>query len=218
MKVKCELCGKNIYRSAYRLRDYEHQYCSKNCADQALIKPKKMVSCLQCSKEIHYLPSRDKYGGRKFCSTECAVSFRTNPIVKNCLICNKEIFLTPSKIKHGRGKYCSMKCSHEAQKGPNGTRAKHGYGIFKKFSQSIENKKCELCKSEKQIDLHHKDGDKFNNKKSENWILLCRKCHLRLHSLIKKFDITPEDALKILEKNKLWELTPHQFSNYAPED
>ena len=42
-------------------------------------------------------------------------------------------------------------------------------------------KKCEFCgKTEGMIDVHHKDGVYTNNTET-NLIVLCRKCHMRLH-------------------------------------
>jgi len=44
-----------------------------------------------------------------------------------------------------------------------------------------DGKKCTICNSFLKIEVHHIDGDKKNNKKS-NLITLCRKCHIKVDS------------------------------------
>jgi len=40
-----------------------------------------------------------------------------------------------------------------------------------------EHKVCQLCGKAKKLDIHHKDKNKTNNKKS-NLMVVCRRCHL----------------------------------------
>lgn len=41
--------------------------------------------------------------------------------------------------------------------------------------------KCEICGSTIDLCMHHKDGDHFNNS-PENWITVCRNCHIKIHT------------------------------------
>jgi len=73
----------------------------------------KIVSCLQCSKEIRsYLTSP-----RKFCSRECLGLHARGD--RQCDHCGKKL---TSPISHGR-RFCSKKCRGEARKLPHGDAA-----------------------------------------------------------------------------------------------
>jgi GTP cyclohydrolase I len=53
---------------------------------------------------------------------------------------------------------------------------------------------CEKCKSTKNIDVHHLDGQNYGNTtgnhKEENLMILCKSCHGRLHRLLEKTEKT----------------------------
>ena len=52
--------------------------------------------------------------------------------------------------------------------------------------------KCRFCGSEKNLDIHHIDGDSYDkkglraNNDPDNLITLCHKCHAKLHAQQKK--------------------------------
>jgi len=217
MIIKCENCSKNINRSQWRLNSYKHQFCSKKCADSFLVKDKISHLCKTCGKEFFFLPSRLKYSDKKYCSAKCSWEDKKKGSVSQCLICNKNIYSSPSERKDGRGKFCSKECVAKSQTGINGTKYKTGYSLFKKYSKTLKNKECVLCKSIKQIDLHHKDGNKQNNIQ-ENWVLLCRQCHMRIHKLVSRFNISHEQAFNILLEDKIYNMSSYIFANYAPSD
>jgi len=54
---------------------------------------------------------------------------------------------------------------------------KWGYKDYRKIKK-FKKKKCELCDSKKNLDIHHEDLDPRNSN-VENLITVCRKCHLR---------------------------------------
>lgn len=62
---------------------------------------------------------------------------------------------------------------------------------YKRFKNSIKQEmdyKCESCggdfkKRKHYLDIHHKDGNKLNNSRS-NIAVLCRKCHMRAERLL----------------------------------
>lgn len=43
-----------------------------------------------------------------------------------------------------------------------------------------DGKKCKICLSDVNMEIHHKDRDR-NNNNEENLITLCRNCHRKLH-------------------------------------
>lgn len=52
---------------------------------------------------------------------------------------------------------------------------------------SLINKRCFICENEKQLIIHHADGNngkngKSLNNKSENLVVLCRTCHPKIHN------------------------------------
>ncbi len=44
----------------------------------------------------------------------------------------------------------------------------------------IAAKRCEVCDSRKQVQRHHRDGDRSNNR-AENVQVLCQRCHAAVH-------------------------------------
>lgn len=78
-QVKCEVCGKVIYRHYYRMQKSKTNkfFCSKECRIKAKldVKPwnkRKPVKrkCLFCGKELTPTPSR-KHREKKFCNNSC---------------------------------------------------------------------------------------------------------------------------------------------------
>ncbi len=51
---------------------------------------------------------------------------------------------------------------------------------YKKLANELFDGKCLKCSTVKDLCVHHKDGDHYNNK-PENLELLCRSCHLSVH-------------------------------------
>lgn len=221
MLVKCESCGKNINRPEWRLKTYKHQFCCKACSDKFIKKPKISRNCVNCNKEFFFLSSRLKHSNRKYCSVECRIEYQKKNLKGkffNCLNCDNEFYRNLWDIKTTNPKCCSHKCLQEYYKKTEYPATIHNYNKFKTYSKSLTNKKCKLCKSDKTVDLHHKDGNKFNNNKRDNWVLLCRSCHLRVHKLVNRFNITHLQAYEIVKKDKVFNLTQYQFSNYAPSE
>jgi hypothetical protein len=218
MIVKCAFCLKNIYRAPHRILSYRNHFCSKKCLDASLTKEKIKTYCLTCGKEIEYLESREKWGGRKFCSKECFNKRKLKGTFFKCLICEKEFYLSPRRIKDGGGKCCSASCRIKSQTGPFGSRTKTGHSVFKRYSASLKSKTCSICNSTHRVDLHHKDGNKLNNKSESNWILLCRSCHMRIHSISKKCDISLLHSFNIFVSNNLHTIEENIFKYYIPTD
>lgn len=69
---------------------------------------------------------------------------------------------------------------------------------------------CVNCGSQKLVDHHHLDGDPCNND-PDNVVIICRKCHLRLHrknrDVGRRTRLTAEDIAGIkVSKLSKWEL------------
>ena len=103
--IKCEFCGKLIYRPLARLNKYKHHFCSAFCATRRC-KNGQNVICEFCGKTFY----RTKFNIKKknYCSPQCfAKSLVTSKKVR-CAYCNKELLRKPSRIKKSK-KY--MFCS-----------------------------------------------------------------------------------------------------------
>ena len=53
---------------------------------------------------------------------------------------------------------------------------------------TLRGKKCELCESTKNIAIHHRTYDRIFNEEPADLIILCGKCHFKIHKkeLLKK--------------------------------
>jgi len=106
IKVKCELCGKEIERHPYRLKRTPYQFCcpEHRAKWMSTIKGKEhwlynheKRICSQCGKEFEESPCRAK----KFCSIECYAESKKQR--GNCIVCGKE-------VNRNGSKYCSREC------------------------------------------------------------------------------------------------------------
>lgn len=62
--------------------------------------------------------------------------------------------------------------------------------IFKRKYDPPKRLKCQICEREKErnlIDLHHIDGNRFNNARS-NLILMCKECHIKITLMNKQYN------------------------------
>lgn len=109
---------------------------------------------------------------------------------KYCQFCGKK--LERKQYKNSREdltsfsmrKYCDTTCMRKAfvKKGHNQQRWRAAHASAQKIVFLIENrpKVCEICGATQNVDIHHKDGNHQNNT-SENLMLVCRRCHMKLH-------------------------------------
>lgn len=67
----------------------------------------------------------------------------------------------------------------ERYKGKGNPHYKNGIRTGKRVMLEFYNI-CEICDSEKNLEIHHKDGNRLNND-LENLQLLCRSCHSKQH-------------------------------------
>ena len=79
-----------------------------------------------------------------------------------------------------RRKYCNKLCMRKAFTGRQKTERKSWYASHKEARDIAGTGPCEICGSEKNVDVHHKNGD-FNDNSKENLMLVCRSCHMKIH-------------------------------------
>jgi hypothetical protein len=116
------------------------------------------------------------------------IPWNKNRIIKICPECNKSFEIPHSHIN--RRKYCSHEClaivQSRERKGIFGIGEKNptwkgGIQVYRRF---LKKEKCEICESVKQLVVHHKDRNRYNNSLN-NLIILCRSCHAKEHDTIK---------------------------------
>lgn len=170
--------------------------------------------CGQCGKE--FLRRVNASHPKKYCSKKCHEISRKKRITVYCYNCNKEIERTSSRLKLARhGFYfCSRACKEEAQKlggkCPEIRPAHFGTGngeySYRELMQEEIKQGCIDCsiKTEYLLTVHHKDGNRQNNKKS-NLEVTCGNCHKKRHLCLKNGKwtfwtkaLTPRDMLEKL--------------------
>ncbi len=101
---------------------------------------------------------------------------------KSCTTCGKDFRVPPSRFSVRT--YCSPKCRSlgmsKRMSGKNHPLYKDGRKIYRKQAFEKYPKKCALCGSLNQLEVHHKDRDRKNNK-IENLQIICISCHRRIH-------------------------------------
>lgn len=85
---------------------------------------------------------------------------------------------------YNRRKYCSMDCMKAAfrAKPKTGT---SWMAVHYHARLLLPDGSCEICGSNKNVDVHHKDGNPQNNS-LDNLQRLCRSCHIKAHHHAKK--------------------------------
>lgn len=167
--------------------------------------------CEQCEKE--FLRRKNAPSPKKYCSKKCHEVSRKNRIIVKCTNCGKNVEKKISQLKKAKhGFYfCNRDCKEEAQKLGGKCpqiRPAHfgtGTGVHSYRSAMKEEIKagCIDCfnKTEYLLVVHHKDGDRQNNKK-ENLEVVCRNCHIKRHLYLKNGEwcfwsssLTPREML-----------------------
>lgn len=83
-----------------------------------------------------------------------------------------------------RRKYCCRECMRKSYVKKQGETQPYSsaHGSSRKIAYMLEEREkiCELCGSTTNVDIHHKDGN-FHNNSSDNLMVVCRSCHMKLH-------------------------------------
>lgn len=135
------------------------------------------ITCDYCGSTVYRSMAQLSRGkqGNHFCSRECARSYysRVTRLDTNtvCSFCGKEFHSSLSTKR----KYCSRSCWKLGIQSS-------GPIYYRKFKGDICNK-CGFVPVDKcQLDIHHIDNNK-NNNKEDNLITLCANCHRLVHFL-----------------------------------
>ena len=143
---------------------------------------KVLIVCPICNKEFFTHFYRLKNTKLVCCSNDCKYKLikLNSTITRKCILCNKEFDFVKSKNRGKRPNiYCSLECAY---KGKIST----GDSLYRKTAYENFPRSCHFCnKDDNTLQVHHIDHDRFNNEIS-NLIILCRKCHVKLHSLMRK--------------------------------
>ena len=120
---------------------------------------------------------------------------KKEPILKECKVCGDVMELTDCQLK--RKKFCSKECFYIGRELKNVFKSGsehpayiNGSSIGRAYKNEFHKKskklregatECVNCgESERQLLVHHKDGDRDNNK-DENLSVICYSCHNRHH-------------------------------------
>ena len=172
-KRYCEICGKEFIAKESDTK----RYCSYKCSFKSLEKGNKIIGCLNCNKQMIIRKNSNK----KFCSHKCADEYRSkiSRIDLTCSVCGKLIEnIKQSEIN--KNIFCSKECSkiYKLNKSKYDYRTK-AYLYYGKV--------CNRCNTDKNLLVHHKDGNRLNNNMN-NLIILCKKCHSKLHREIDRYN------------------------------
>ena len=150
----------------------------------------------------------------KYCSKKCRENRRKVKI--KCDGCGQITLKQISTLKNSKHgfHFCNRKCKEKAQsfKGncPEIRPSHYGTSLLegakKSFRKYAENLECIGCGEKKSylLQIHHIDGNKLNNIKS-NFEVVCSNCHIKRHLFKKENDwvywpkaLTSRNLLKIL--------------------
>lgn len=133
--------------------------------------------CMQCGKKFKTHQCQIKRGGGKFCSLSCSTTYRNivdNPTKSEAV--RLKISLNHADVSGERNPMYGRK----GEKSPayiDGRNLIKGAKYQKLLVSKGIAKKCFICGSVKNVEVHHIDGNRRNND-FENLVYLCRHCHL----------------------------------------
>lgn len=88
-----------------------------------------------------------------------------------------------SNLHFKRRKYCDRECMKRGftlRTGKNSSERVSRHNARLRMDYFVGFDDCQKCGEKKNLDVHHIDGDPFNNELT-NLTLLCRSCHIREH-------------------------------------
>lgn len=150
------------------------------------------VSCSYCGKSykrtLQKFNSRNKLGGKMYCSQECQSKGQCSGGYVPCAYCGKVVYKTISKLMSSKSRdtFCSRSCSASAhnklrfgESHPNFTT---GAGSYRTRALKVGYNKCSTCgwnEDPRILEVHHIDENRSNNL-IENLIILCPNCHRKI--------------------------------------
>lgn len=134
---------------------------------------------------------------RMFCSIHCRNSANGRKtggwnkkewVVLECDFCGKTYKVVPCRKDTSR--HCSRQCHNTAvsrewdHTGEKNPMWKGGIQTYRRFKK----KACERCKTKKNLLVHHKDRNRYNNVIG-NLETLCKSCHHKEHNRVRNFGV-----------------------------
>jgi endogenous inhibitor of DNA gyrase (YacG/DUF329 family) len=163
--VKCEICGKIANRITSN-----QKYCSKKCYRESIKRKQRIY-------EKRYI---ERIGIEEYRRRRNEYSKRVRRERKgNCIICGK-------KLPLWHRKFCGRKECEEIRLKNLALNCKYNGNGIKALKR--DNFLCQNCYTNKNLKIHHIDGNRKNNQ-LENLITLCSKCHSILTMAITSYKI-----------------------------
>lgn len=118
--IKCEYCGKEVYKTKTQYNKAKHHFCSTKCQKEFEHKEKyEDRKCEMCGNIFNV----SKKSTKRFCSRECQGKWQStqtgvvNPRYKKveikCENCGKKFHEKLYKTKNGQRNFCSNECRQE---------------------------------------------------------------------------------------------------------
>ena len=115
--IKCEYCGKEVYKTQSQFKKAIHHFCSNNCQKLQLHNDTyEERKCIMC-ETIFNVP---KISTQKLCSTQCQKEWQKTRVGRlnsrctreeiPCDTCGEMILVKQYKIHNGQKNFCSNKC------------------------------------------------------------------------------------------------------------
>lgn len=173
--VECEVCGTDITRQPYEIREYENHFCSDGCEkkwrQRAFIGEQNpncdrraTLECEHCGEEFEVALYREN--SARFCSLDCKGEFESahqsgsdspawegGPATLTCDYCGNEYNVPPARKEESR--FCSYEC-----KGKEYEKSKRGKSN-PSWSGGKEILKCEYCGKEYEVTPAKADKSRF---------------------------------------------------------
>lgn len=137
VKVKCCICGKDVYKTHYQENRSKHHYCSLECKAKGNTvfysgenshntKKKIRCNCDCCGVELELNEYRYNKSKHHYCSLECKNKHRSvwykgknhksySKVKFNCEICGEEAYQPKSWYNSNAHHYCSYECAYKGQ-------------------------------------------------------------------------------------------------------
>lgn len=176
----CQYCGEQFSR---RSNGNNYKYCSRKCyRDSKRENGSTIINCNYCGKEFRIENNLLNHGKNHYCSKTCRHEKGTAQLV--CLQCGKNFERRKSNVKEKT--YCSKNCYLKAIKAKpkKNPRDRWKSKEWRKAVFQAGDNKCRICGSIEKLHAHHIIPYMCDNSlryEPSNGIILCSKCHKKIH-------------------------------------